>query len=292
MARRSTPPPPKLPLALARPRAEAERLLGQQIERGKLIQGKQPSHPNTVSEYSIELNKWIDYNGTVLKRCFTDESLYWEYDQSTTGSYVDESRPEVLILMAHVAASIARQIAFLESVIDRLELFDEPIMQLPSMVTVSSSLARPRDLTKVFVVHGRDTAPRDAVARVLGQFGITPIILTEQANRGGTVIEKVEANNGVGFAVVLLTPDDEGYLKGEKPQPRPRQNVMLELGYFIGLLGRRYVCAFNCGGVEIPSDFAGVIAEEFDTAGGWRMRLAIELKAAGFHIDLNKLLPS
>jgi predicted nucleotide-binding protein len=76
------------------------------------------------------------------------------------------------------------------------------------------------------------------------------------------------------------------------PRPRARQNVLLELLYVIGLLGRENVCALKRGGVEIPSDFAGIIAEEFDAGGGWRQKLATELKDAGFDIDLNKLLPS
>lgn len=147
-----------------------------------------------------------------------------------------------------------------------------------------------RDLSKVFVVHGRDDGARETVARFLTQLGVTPIILHELANQGRTVIEKVEANSKVGFAVILLTPDDEGCLKGETPKPRARQNVLLELGYFIGRLGRKNVCALKRGELEIPSDFAGVIAEDFDEAGGWKLKLARELHAAGYKFDLTKLM--
>ncbi|WP_232443066.1 TIR domain-containing protein [Burkholderia ubonensis] len=75
------------------------------------------------------------------------------------------------------------------------------------------------------------------VARFLERVGFEPIILHEQANQGRTVIEKIEAHGEVGFAVVLLTPDDEGCVRGGEPQLRARQNVLLELGYFIGRLG-------------------------------------------------------
>lgn len=97
------------------------------------------------------------------------------------------------------------------------------------------------------------------VARFLDQLGFQPIILHEQANQGRTVMEKVEAHGQVDFAVVLLTPDDEGCAKGGTPEPRARQNVLLELGYFLGRLGRDKVCALKRGTVEIPSDFAGVV---------------------------------
>lgn len=144
---------------------------------------------------------------------------------------------------------------------------------------------------KVFIVHGHDEGARESVARLLATLGLDPIILHEQANRGMTVIEKVEANSEIGFAVVLLTPDDEGCAKGGSPEPRARQNVLLELGYFIGRLGRDKVCTLMRGHVEIPSDFAGVLWETMDNGNGWKFALGRELRAAGHQIDLNKIMP-
>jgi hypothetical protein len=46
---------------------------------------------------------------------------------------------------------------------------------------------------KIFIVHGHDGEARETVARFLSSIGLEPIILHEQANRGRTVIEKVEA---------------------------------------------------------------------------------------------------
>ncbi|WP_345936028.1 MULTISPECIES: nucleotide-binding protein [Tistrella] len=143
---------------------------------------------------------------------------------------------------------------------------------------------------KVFIVHGHDDGAREAVARFLERIGLEPIILHEQANQGRTIIEKVEANDDVGFAVVLLTPDDEGRAKGGTLEPRARQNVLLELGYFIGRLGREKVCTLKRGTVEIPSDFAGVVWGTMDNEGGWKQVLARELQAVGFDIDWNKIM--
>ena len=145
---------------------------------------------------------------------------------------------------------------------------------------------------KVFIVHGHDDGARETVARFLERIGLEAIILHEQANQGRTIIEKVVAHSDVGFAVVLLTPDDEGCVKGGTPEPRARQNVLLELGYFIGRLGRDKVCALKRGTVEIPSDFAGVVWEAMDDNGGWKQALARELEAAGHSIDWNKLMRS
>lgn len=144
---------------------------------------------------------------------------------------------------------------------------------------------------KVFIVHGHDGEARESVARFISSLGLTPIILHEQANRGRTVIEKVEAHGDVGFAVVLLTPDDLGKAKtAPELEPRARQNVLLELGYFFGRLGRENVCALKRGEVEVPSDFAGVVWEIMDAGTGWKLSLGRELQAAGYPIDWNKVM--
>ena len=121
-----------------------------------------------------------------------------------------------------------------------------------------------------------------------------PIILHEQPNEGRTVIEKFEDHANVGFAVILLTPDDEGRLRaGTRDSgalnPRARQNVLLELGFFLGKLGRERTCAITKGEVEIPSDYKGVVLTVMDDAGAWKKELARELKTAGMDLDLDRL---
>jgi hypothetical protein len=156
--------------------------------------------------------------------------------------------------------------------------------------SVAPTIISPAYNRKVFIVHGRQEGPREAVARFLERLGFQPIILHDQANQGRTVIEKVEDHGDVGFAVIILTPDDMGNLKGEEPQPRARQNVLLELGYFIGKLTRKRVCTLKVGELEIPSDWRGVVDEPYDTAGGWKQTLARELAAAEYEIDWNRTM--
>lgn len=141
---------------------------------------------------------------------------------------------------------------------------------------------------RVFLVHGHDEAVRETVARFIEKLGIEVIILHEQANSGRTIIEKIEQHSDVGMAVVLLTPDDVGSKAGGDLKPRVRQNVLLELGYFIGVLGRGKVCALKSGNVDIPTDFAGVVWTEM--SGEWKAALARELKVAGYEVDWNKVM--
>jgi len=186
-----------------------------------------------------------------------------------------------------LARSKSRSIALLTQAIATLEerLAEAPAASPLEMITEPQVFER-----KIFVVHGHDEGAREAIARFLERIGFEPIILHEQANQGRTIIEKVEVHGDVGFAIVLFTPDDEGAKKGEPPKPRARQNVVLELGYFIGRLGRERVCALKRGDVEIPSDFGGVVYASFDEGGGWRQTLANELQAAGFKIDWNQVM--
>lgn len=157
--------------------------------------------------------------------------------------------------------------------------------------SVSTKIVMPQS-KKVFIVHGHDEGARESVARFVERIGLDPVILHEQANKGRTVIEKVEANSDVTFAVVILTPDDEGCRKGGTPEPRARENVLLELGYFIGKLGRERVCALKRGVVEIPSDFAGVVWESMDGGAAWKQALGRELAAVGHTIDWNVVMRS
>jgi predicted nucleotide-binding protein len=127
----------------------------------------------------------------------------------------------------------------------------------------------------------------------LTQLGVEPVILQEQINRGMTVIEKFEDfANRAGFAVILMTPDDYGYSVSNEHSKmhRPRQNVVLELGYFAAKLGRDRTFVLIKGDIEMPSDIMGLVYEKMANSEGWKIRLARELKACGFHVELNKAI--
>jgi len=146
----------------------------------------------------------------------------------------------------------------------------------------------------VFVVHGHDEAAKHSVARFIEHLGLDTTILHEQPDRGRTIIEKLEDHaQGTAFAVIILTADDRGGLSNvgyDEQKPRARQNVVMELGYFIGKLGRQKVRALYQEGVELPSDLQGVLYVTLDDGGAWKLQLAREMKAAGLNIDMNRAL--
>lgn len=144
---------------------------------------------------------------------------------------------------------------------------------------------------RVFIVHGRSDASREAVARFVEKLGLVAVVLHEQPNNGLTILEKFERHSEVGFAVVLLTGDDQGGLHGKnESRARARQNVIFEFGYFCALLGRRRVCALHEPGVELPSDLNGLVYVPLDHAGAWKLALVRELQAAEIPIDLSKAI--
>lgn len=143
------------------------------------------------------------------------------------------------------------------------------------------------DDRKVFIVHGHDSAMKHEVARFIELLGLEAIILDEQVNRGQTIIEKIEENASVCFAVVLYSPCDVGGKDKDNLEPRARQNVVFEHGFMIGKLGRDKVCAIIKGTIEKPTDIAGIVYIQME--GDWKLQLARELKNARLDVDLNRL---
>ena len=142
---------------------------------------------------------------------------------------------------------------------------------------------------KVFIVHGHDGELKEKVARRLEQQGIEAIILSEQVNRGRTIIEKLEAYSDVNVAIILFTQDDLGVAKEEKGNEkyRARQNVVFEAGYFMGYLGRENIIMIADENVEIPGDLSGMV---YTTRDSWEFEMFKELNAAGMKVNMNKLL--
>lgn len=146
-----------------------------------------------------------------------------------------------------------------------LTRFVQESARAPRSRIVEERAAPSRPPGPVFIVYGHDTAARDELELLIRRMGLEPIVLGNLPAQGDTVIEKLEhylVDHGkVGFACVLLTPDDEGHRAGQAKEirPRARQNVVLELGMVLAALGRRRVAILRKESVEDPSDIAGLV---------------------------------
>jgi len=267
-------------------------LFREQLERrisiGSEILGREIISDLQLKQAGADYEDWDSYNSELLKCSFNNSNNEYRKDYDCVRS--------IILLGGHKYSFsdwIESHKGRVQEKLDRLIRLEKKTDLLRSNLESSpmgkTQVACSKD--KIFIVHGHDEAVREKVARFLEKLGLKPIILDGQANAGKTIIEKFEhyASNA-GFAVILLTDDDIGESKNaESTKPRARQNVIFEYGYFVGKLGRDRTCQLYKNGLELPSDLHGVVYSSLDDR-GWKMDLAKELKAAGYKIDLNKLL--
>ncbi len=232
----------------------------------------------------------IEDGDTIARKVGNREELYVVLDNSYSPGLEGEMEPfyNAFVRKSTAPAPAPKSVAFNTSfhgMASGVQIGDQNQMQAPVTNRPVAGTTK-----QIFIVHGRDEQLKETAARFLEKLGLLPIILHEQPDKGRTVIEKFEQCAEVGFAVVLLTPDDVGSLKDGELHPRARQNVIFELGYFIGRLGRERVVALHRDEVELPSDYAGVIYTSVDAGGAWKFALARELKAAGMDVDLNRIV--
>jgi predicted nucleotide-binding protein len=279
-----------MPQRLRRPRPEVESIIDRAIEKGdELLEGA----TDVGDEDSYEA--WVRWHADTreaLNAAFEGDEMASEfYDVATGGPiYIGGGDASAAEIFEDRKKATRGAINTLRSMRERLEFAEAPTTE-QARGAESEAGALPR---RVFVVHGRDEALCDEVAQVLERLDLEALILMKQPGRGQTLIEKFEAGAlKVGFAVVLFTPDDFGRGPDESEWPeqpnRARQNVVLELGYFMGRLGRPRVAALYHPGTEVPSDIHGLAYIELDESGVWRHRLAEELRAEGYEIDINQL---
>jgi predicted nucleotide-binding protein len=283
MARKRTADAPEAEPQLRVSPTEAATKIEDRIKRGRDLREREVRTAADIEACRNDFRTWDAYNIELLKRLFTtpkyaEEYAYWGGIAIGRDLNAQERLDEL-------REDVAERIRRLESIRERLEL-----IPLAATATTDVSRAPRKHTNRAFVVHGHDEAARETIARFLEKLGVEAVILHEQPTEGRTIVEKLEHYSEVDFAIVLLTPDDVGGAKNAAQQPRARQNVVLELGFFVGKLGRNHVCALYRGPLELPSDYLGVGYVALDSNGGWRLQLAKELRSAGFAIDMNLAL--
>ncbi len=266
-------------------RADLETQLAERAAIGQELVDRQIGSEAELGDVRKLYRTWDEFNTTLLRRSFTTTKPADVYSAEPS-FFVYGGEPPFHEKVGTFRGNVGGRLRRLESLVAQLPLYESHRTQQVSGASVADSRG-----DAVFVVHGRADGLKQTVARAVHKLtGLKPIILHEQADKGRTIIEKFEDHaNQVGFAVVLLTGDDMGGLRGGDQLARARQNVVFELGYFFGKLGRSRVAVLYEPGVELPSDVNGLLYIEADAGGGWQYRLGRELRAAGIQADLNKL---
>jgi predicted nucleotide-binding protein len=273
------------PTALVVGREYFKEEVNKRIVLGEEIYSRQIQTNRQFEQARQDYYDWNDFNSELLKQSFNKPNNEYKerYDNvNQKFIYVSKSPAEEL---QEFIEDVKNKVNNLKQLVAKLSLIKTEINE--PIITKEVSVAT----NKVFIVHGHNNEVKVNVARTIEKLGLEAIILHEQANSGKTIIEKFEEYADVAFAIILLTDDDLGKSKkDDNLNNRARQNVILELGYFIGKLSRNKVCPLYVPGVELPSDLLGLLYIELDAEESWKFKLTKELKASGLDIDVNKIL--
>jgi predicted nucleotide-binding protein len=139
---------------------------------------------------------------------------------------------------------------------------------------------------------------KQKLTKALGKLLLVPVVLCEEPGHGRKIVERFTADyNDIGLAVVLLSPDDYVYAKNEQPSKRklkPRQDVVFELGYLLGKLGKEKVLVLyresEKGEFEVNTDFEGVTSAPFDSLDSWKLALLHGLLGNGYAVEGDRIL--
>lgn len=218
---------------------------------------------------------WNDYNKELLRRSFNDPDNDYFETYSNAGNLRLLERSDYFTLVQKI---ISDEITVLESLLNKIDL-------IPCSAIVSSNNIKETevDSKKVFVVYGHDRLMKLEVENFLrSKLKLDVVALDEKPNGNRTIIEKFEYySKDCAFAIVLMSPDDNAEVDGQIFK-RARQNVVLELGYFMAKLDRDKVCVLVRGDIEKPSDISGILTLSYD--GDWKFDLLDELKHAGVEV--------
>jgi predicted nucleotide-binding protein len=271
------------PADVARTHIETRLTIGRELGTRSLSNGAE--YESVRAAYRT----WEDGTTEMLRQLFTTDEVADGFAgrMSIAVGDVPLSR-EIQYLQRDIASSVRR----LEGTLERLPYFDV-VAGAQAARPVPNGQSAPQDPSPsdtVFVVHGRDMPATRTVEAYLRKIGLDVIVLSDQASGGATLIEKIETHGDVGYVVALLTPDDVGSLwTGDDNdldlKPRARENVIFELGYFVGRLKRGRVAALVAEAVTLPSDLGGFVYIKFDASDTWKLAIVRDLTRAGFAID-------
>lgn len=180
----------------------------------------------------------------------------------------EHESPGVIIVSHLGGRPIARELMadfpFVAEVIPKGDL-DELPKTYRIALERSLSITNEAKSKNIFIIHGRDEAKwRELKDLVREQLGLNPIVLTEQPDTGAqSVIEKFELYaRKCCYAIAVFTPDDE-VKSDDRVYLQARPNVIYEVGWFCGNLGRTHVMLLLKSGTSMFSDFGGIIQKRF-----------------------------
>lgn len=265
----------------------------------QISQGRQQLSANIQTEEQLkqkekEYGIWDDYNNEFLKNSFNNPDNEYKHGYKNSGLMIGVS--DVMMgasiydpnhRLKTLKQRIEAKTTSLESLLSKADLILSEV-ETASIIErkkIKETIMEPT----IFIIHGHDEEMKRSVQLFLNRAKLKDIVLHEQPDKNRTIIEKlIEEGETASYVIALLSPDDTQ----NDGTHRARQNVILEIGYFIGKLGREKVRILRKGDTVIPSDLQGILYENYDKDGAWRIKLTKEMKSVGIPIDMEKIIES
>jgi predicted nucleotide-binding protein len=181
------------------------------------------------------------------------------------------------------STSVRRALPILQSIKNDIIYWPEDeTVCAPTAVSVIKSPE-----SKVLIVNGNSEEMALAVTGFIKDYDVTPFLLHEGQN-GANIFMEHGFYSGVDCAVVVLSRDDFKF------RPRSQSNVVLEIGYLMGKLGKEKVIVLyrEFASFKIPLEYSGATHIEYDDDGSWQDELAGALRNRGIRLSSEELVNS
>jgi len=256
------------------PPEKADNLIEKQLEIGDVLLKLKIKNIQEWKSTERKFKIWNSENYELLKSIFKNSKVAKDY--SSTGWSIGR----IFISDLKFSEKTAKLFSDIKEKLDKLNSIKLSL----GIFKIITETGERDNSKKLFFVHGTNCSTKSAVINFITQLGLEPIILQEFIAGGKTLIDEILTRSEVKFAIVLLTPDNVGGIQPEKLKFRADQNVILELGIFVGLLGRENVWGLYTSGLQLPEDYHGYEYIQIDKQNKWQEQVVKELQNAGFEI--------
>ncbi len=256
------------------PPEKADDLIDKQLNYGDTLLNLKIKNIQQWKSTEKKFKAWNSENYELLKSIFKNNRVAKDY--SSTGWSIGR----IFISDLKLSEKTAKLFSDIKEKLDKLSSIKLSL----GIFKIKTETGERDNSKKLFFVHGTNCSTKSEVINFITQLGLDAIILQEFIAGGKTLIDEILTRSEVKFAIVLLTPDNVGGIQPENLKFRADQNVILELGIFVGLLGRENVCGLYTSDLQLPEDYHGFEYIQIDKQNKWQEQVVKELQNAGFEI--------
>ncbi len=234
---------------------EASEIISAQIGKGEKFCDFEIKEINQLHSLESKFKSWNNENIEILKKIFDIKTIATEY-ATTTWSF---------------GSILISNLTFEEKAQKLKNKISHKTNKLRSIYSTLELFNKDADAKQIYFVHSKDTVASKQVMDFLKAEGFYLVIIKQLSDAGSTIIDNIEANPNIKHAVIMLSPD-------ENNGNHPDLNVLLELGIFVGSLGRENVSALYEEHTILPTDYHGFKYINF--AEKWEKTLQDELRSS------------